>query len=116
MKKLTVITLLIISFISSYSQSFILRGTVVDEERKPLQGASVAIKGTNMEVYAWDGIFELTIPDTTKYKTIEFRYIGYDLEEYQITEENDILIEMKEQEPVILEQPIIMDRCYVKPD
>lgn len=77
MKKLLFSFLSIFFSIGLYSQTYTIKGIVVDETGEPLIGVSIIQKGTTYGVASdVDGHFKLSIPDDTKAVTIEFRLIG----------------------------------------
>jgi len=109
MRKLAVITFFLFGIFSAYGQSFTLRGTVVDESNEPIVGVSVIVKSTTIgAVTNPEGKFEISLPDTTKYSIIEFSYIGYKTQKYNIIgDNNDIRIVMKE-DNVALDEVVVV--------
>ena len=60
------------------AQSNTIRGTVVDEENRPLPGATIIIDALNTgTVTDIDGAFRLSVPSATSYQ-IEISFLGYD--------------------------------------
>ena len=65
------------------SDTFRVRGVVVDESGEPMPGASVLVKGTTNGVFTdVDGKFSLE--GVIKTDVLIFSYVGYDREEYSI--------------------------------
>ena len=97
MKKIFLTTVLAISIFAAYAQSFTLKGTVVDENNKPITGLTVKVEGLrgNQTLTDSNGKFELSLPDTTKSYTIVLWATGYMMQEYRINKNNnDIQIVM----------------------
>lgn len=76
--------ILLVSILSLYSigvsaQDRMVKGTVIDEKKEPVIGATVIITGTsNMAVTNLDGQFSVYAPNNAK--TIEISYVGYKTE------------------------------------
>ncbi len=89
-KPLVVIAFLIISSLQGFSQSNIaITGTVLDENRQPLPGVSVRIKGaTKGTITENDGSFKIEAPQKS---TLVFSYLGYGTQELQVSEGNKTL-------------------------
>ncbi|TDU33735.1 uncharacterized protein (TIGR02231 family) [Gelidibacter sediminis] len=71
-----------------------IRGIVMDENRQPLPGANVIVKGTTIgAVTDFDGNYSVTIPNTSS--ELQFSYIGYKSQTLPVTGStlNVILIE-----------------------
>ena len=76
MKKNRLIHLLLIFPIILFAQSKAITGTVVDENKMPLPGASILVKGLNIGSSTdFDGNFSLNVPETAD--TLVISYIGY---------------------------------------
>jgi hypothetical protein len=60
MKKLLLVLLLALGLVHGYSQDPVVRGKVVDENGKPLSGATVALKGTTTTVTDADDNFQIS--------------------------------------------------------
>ena len=51
---------------SSFAQSLIIKGHVVDENNEPIIGANIVVKGTTTgTITDFDGNFSLTVPNPT---------------------------------------------------
>ena len=103
MKKLITTVILAGSMFVGYAQSFTLRGTVMDEENKPLKGVTVYVKETGKnEIFTnADGHFRMLLGDTAKQKTIVFALPSYKSVEYPVNlNENDIRIVLTKGEEI----------------
>jgi iron complex outermembrane receptor protein len=59
-----------------FAQSKAITGTILDENKMPLPGVSILIKGLKIGSFTdFDGLFSLTVPETGK--TLVFSYLGY---------------------------------------
>ena len=76
MKKNRLIHLLLIFPIILFAQSKAITGTVVDENKMPLPGASILVKGLNIGSSTdFDGNFSLNVPETGEVLVVS--YLGY---------------------------------------
>lgn len=76
MKRLPLLTTMVLASTTSLFANILCRGTVVDEAGEPLIGASVSVEGTRTgAVSDIDGNFSISVPDNTK--VLHFEYIGY---------------------------------------
>lgn len=67
----------------SFQQDRTVSGTILDENDRPLPGASIVVKGTNLGVTAsFDGEFEITLPRGSD--TLIISYIGYVTQEIAV--------------------------------
>jgi len=83
MKKNRLIHLLLIFPIILFAQSKAITGTVIDENKLPLPGASILIKGLNIGSSTdFDGNFSLNVPETGE--TLVVSYLGYMTKELAI--------------------------------
>ena len=97
MKKIFVITLLIINVFAVCAQSFTLRGTAVDENNEPIVGLTVGFKeSVRISTVVGSNTFEITWSDTTRqYYTLVLWAAGYMTSEYRIDKnDNDLRIVM----------------------
>jgi len=84
MKKNRLIHLLLIFPIILFAQSKAITGTVVDENKMPLPGASILVKGLNIGSYTdFDGNFSLNVPETGEVLVVS--YLGYMTKELVIS-------------------------------
>ncbi|RAV28245.1 SusC/RagA family TonB-linked outer membrane protein [Sinomicrobium soli] len=61
-----------------YDQGPLVTGVVTDENGEPLPGATVRIKGTSAgTVTDFDGVYELSLPETGEDYILQFSFIGY---------------------------------------
>jgi len=64
-------------------QEIQITGKVLDEEGKPLPGASILLTGSLKGVMSGaDGSYVITVPSTTS--TLEFSYVGYDKQQIRV--------------------------------
>ena len=76
MKKNRLIHLLLIFPIILFAQSKAITGTVIDENKMPLPGASILVKGLSIGSFTdFDGNFSLNIPETGEVLVVS--YLGY---------------------------------------
>lgn len=76
--------LLISAFGLTYAQT--LKGTLLDENKEPMIGAGVTIKGTSLGTATdLDGNFSINVGDTKPPFTIIATYVGYDAKEMEVT-------------------------------
>ncbi len=60
------------------AQTTIITGTVFDNNRKPLMGATIAVDGTDiMTLTKSDGSYSVTVPDEYAHNPLIVRYVGY---------------------------------------
>src|SRR5580658_3035122 len=84
----------LLSFIFIFVSAFIfaqdsvtVSGVIRDEQKQPLPGATVLVKGTTLGTSTDDkGSFTLRIPKDAK--TIVVSYVGYDSKEYPVNAAN----------------------------
>lgn len=103
--------ILLVSILSLYSigvsaQDRMVKGTVIDEKKEPVIGATVIITGTsNMAVTNLDGQFSVYAPNNAK--TIEISYVGYKTEILPLKGKNVFNIQMKE-DHLALEEVVVI--------
>ena len=77
-----------------FAQNREISGTVLDENKQPLPGASVLVKNASLGASTdFDGKFTLTINENTK--TLLVSYLGYKTKEVSLTNENSYLISLE---------------------
>ncbi|MDP4267680.1 MAG: TonB-dependent receptor [Bacteroidota bacterium] len=106
MKKILLLFLVFVSFISAFSQNDI-SGKIIDYTTKePILGASVMIQGTNVgTVTDLDGKFKLkSVSVKTK---LLVSYIGYNKTVFPLSGKTDVIIELKENN-VELDQVVVI--------
>jgi len=97
---------LLLTNTSIAQQKRVLRGTVVDEQNDPLVGVTVSIKGTNSRVSTnRDGKFSIEIP--TDKTTLLFNYVGMSQKEVTLTDKNDIVVSMNNDNKVLNEVIVV---------
>ncbi|SKB91218.1 TonB-linked outer membrane protein, SusC/RagA family [Sphingobacterium nematocida] len=73
-----------------------IKGSVLDEQGKPLQGASVKIKGTNLgAVTDARGLFSIAT-DQTKI-TLLVSYTGYQIREVVVVDRTNVIVSLREE-------------------
>lgn len=76
------------------SQDITIRGTVLDENRSPLPGATILIQGTSEGTTAdFDGVFSLVV---SQGDTISISYLGYITQNIEILKNDELTILLKE--------------------
>lgn len=104
-----------IAVASQNQESYTVKGTVLDEEKLPLAGVNVVLKGSTVGVQTgFDGKFEfpktLNIDDT-----LVFSYIGYEKKEYTLTSGEsstvDIIINFDASD-IFLMGEVVVDGVY----
>ncbi|WP_159018849.1 SusC/RagA family TonB-linked outer membrane protein [Algibacter sp. L3A6] len=82
---------LFVATMSTTQAQNIINGTVLDEARMPLPGASVILKGTNNGTSTdFDGKFSINV--TKDYATLEVSYVGYITKEVSISSQSFTII------------------------
>lgn len=98
--------LLLFSFLfcfSAYAQTKQINGVVVDEQKQPIIGATVLVKGTsNGTSTDFDGRFTLNVADDA---VLNVSYVGYSSIEVKATE--NMTIVLKEQTEMLEEFVVI---------
>lgn len=99
-----------------FSQERLIKGTVTDDEKNPLIGASVTLKGSRHGTVAdLDGKFQIQAPDTLV--ELKVSYTGYEHKVVKVkTGENDIQVVLEE--GTALEEVVVLgyakDRAWAK--
>ena len=94
MRKYRILYLLLIFPFMLFAQNREISGTVLDENKQPLPGASVLVKNASLGASTdFDGKFTLTINENTK--TLLVSYLGYKTKEVSLTNENSYLISLE---------------------
>lgn len=97
--------LLFMGVMSSNAQQQTLKGKVLDNRGEPLIGVSVVEKGsTNGCITDFDGNFSLQV---AKGKTVTFSYIGYESQNLQVANQNNVTITLKE-DAASLEEVVVV--------
>src|SRR4051812_31195763 len=79
--------------VNNFKQTIEISGKIVDENKQPVFGVSVSIKGTNQGVISdIDGNYKISLKQTS---TLIFSFIGYKTQEFNVTESNALNVEMK---------------------
>ena len=114
MKRLFVlgIVLSILIFAFTYPFSKTIHGIVNDNNRKPLAGVIVQVKGTKIStVTNAKGEFSITVPDEKS--VLVFSYPGYDSKEVKLKSNEEITVVLK---PAIQRLKEATDNIKVKKD
>lgn len=75
-------------------QPIVITGKVLDDEGKPLVGASVTIKGTKLSAPTDQlGNFSISIPDNIS-RILVFSFVGYETKELAVTKSQTVTITM----------------------
>ena len=107
MKKNRLIHLLLIFPMILFAQSKAITGTVIDENKMPLPGVSILIKGLNIGSFTdFDGLFSLTVPETGK--TLVFSYLGYISKELVIGNKGTFNIQLEIDTNNTLEEIVVV--------
>ena len=86
-------TLCVLFTLTAFSQSKTITGTVKDDKGAPIQGATVAAKGTKVGAStAADGTFKLTVPATVK--VIVISSVGFNQQEVSLGDQTNIDVAM----------------------
>lgn len=96
---------------SSFAQSLIIKGHVVDENNEPIIGANIVVKGTTTgTITDFDGNFSLTVPN--KNSIIRIAYIGY--KDYETTASNKELKIILKENTEMLDDVVVIGYGTVK--
>ena len=107
MKKNRLIHLLLIFPMILFAQSKAITGTVIDENKMPLPGVSILIKGLTIGSFTdFDGLFSLTVPETGK--TLVFSYLGYISKELVIGNKGTFNIQLEIDTNNTLEEIVVV--------
>jgi hypothetical protein len=81
--KCLLLSILVFTAVSSFSQSIDLRGRVTDDRGEDMSGVTVSVRGTTTAT-ATDSVgqFILSVPAGTR--SVVFHYIGYDEREVEV--------------------------------
>lgn len=82
-----------------------LSGTVKDEKGEPIIGANISVPGTSIgTITDIDGRYALTVPHGTMLK---FSYIGYNDQEFTITNQTNLNVTMREDSEMLDEVVVV---------
>ena len=103
MKRVFLILTLLTAVIGTHAQDIQLTGTVVDEQKVPLVGVTVAIKDqpgigaiTNI-----DGVFTMKTP---AHATLIFSYIGFEKQQIDLKGRTSLLVVMEESRETVIDE------------
>lgn len=93
-----------------------VRGTVLDENRQPLEGVNIKVKNTSATAFTGrNGTFEIAADGTQN--TLVFSYLGYRTQEQVIVgDEQDLLVRMEPEEKDIEEVVVVGYGTQLKRD
>ena len=109
MKKFQLLFVIVcLSFSTLISQTRTIRGTIVDKvSSEPLSFASIAIKNTSNGTFSNDeGTFELKVKDENA--VIQISYIGYEDQEFEVLEDQEVYNIFLEAFEVELEEVVVV--------
>lgn len=90
------IMLVLLGFAFTVKTNRIITGTIQDENRKPVMGASVIAKGTkNSVVSGVNGTFSIVVDD--KVKALEVSFVGYKTTTIKLSDNSDYTIVLEAQ-------------------
>ena len=102
--KLILLIGILLSMQLTFAQTRIT-GTVVDEDKSPLPGVTVSIKGTSIGTISdMDGNYEILV---TKGQVVEFRFIGYKLYDIAFNGSNTVLNVQLEQDVEQIKEVVV---------
>ncbi len=85
---------------------FTVSGKVTDTNGAPLVSVSIAVKGTTIgTITDLDGKYSITVPGSKA--TLEFFYVGYDAQEFEVTPDTRTLDVVMEEESVQLDAVVV---------
>lgn len=88
------------------SKGIVVKGTVVDEEKLPVIGANIMVKGTNLgTITDMDGNFTLTVPYEDAVLTVSF--IGYTTKDIPLKGQRQVSVTLVEDSKTLQEVVVI---------
>ena len=94
-----------LSIIAS-QQRIRITGVVIDENKMPIPGVSVSVKGTTIGIITdVDGVYSIHVPDEDA--VLVFSFIGYATSEYTVGSQKEINVSMSEDTHLIEEVVVI---------
>jgi TonB-dependent starch-binding outer membrane protein SusC len=92
-RSLYTLVFMILSLISFSQNSITVKGSIVDETKKPLEGVSVQEKGTtNATSTKADGSFQLSVASSRS--VLVFTYVGYEAQEIPVGNKTELAVSM----------------------
>ncbi|MDR2147287.1 MAG: SusC/RagA family TonB-linked outer membrane protein [Tannerella sp.] len=83
MKKISILAVSVLFSVSAYAQQITVTGTVLDTNREPIPGASIAVKGTQQGTLAdADGKFSVKVPDENA--VLQISFLGFETQEITV--------------------------------
>lgn len=77
----------------NFKQTIEISGKIVDENKQPMPGVSVSVKNSNQGVISdANGNYKVVLKESS---ILVFSFIGYMIQEFNITESNTLNVEMK---------------------
>ena len=94
MKKIILLFSLFFSFSVLFAQQKSVTGRVTDENKDPVPGANVVVKGTTIgTITDADGNFKIQVPETGKILT--FSFIGFEIQEVNVVGKSAVNVKLK---------------------
>ncbi|MEJ7677299.1 MAG: carboxypeptidase-like regulatory domain-containing protein [Segetibacter sp.] len=88
------IVLTVVTLAFTYTNSFIVRGKVIDEKGSPVTGASIVVKDTKIATTSGHkGEFSIKVPG--KESKLIISYVGYDNTEVAVKFDTDLIIKLR---------------------
>jgi len=106
MKKLLMILIMLIGFLVNSIAQKTITGTVTDEDKNPLDGVTVVVKGTTIGTLT-NTKGEFSLPVTASVKTLAFSFIGMKTYEVEIGDQTSFNIVMTT-EVGLLDQVVVI--------
>lgn len=112
MAKRILLTLLIFVSVATLATGQSIKGTLLDENKEPMIGAGVTIKGTSLGAATnLDGNFEINVGDLKPPFTLIATYVGYDAIELEVTSlDQTIKMQFKGEGSVVMQELTVTER------
>lgn len=95
-KSYILIIILLIFNTALFAQNIVIKGKVTSDDGKPMQGASVKVKGTNIGVNTNDnGMYQINIALSVKNPVLTFSYLAYSSQEIAVNGLSEINANLK---------------------
>lgn len=86
-------SLLLISTVYSFGQSFPVSGKITDDQGQALPSVNIQVKGSNVFTTSKpDGTYTITVPSANA--TLIFSYVGFDAQEIRVGSRSDIAVSL----------------------
>lgn len=107
LKRLLVASLLLLLTAAAFAQGKTITGRVLGDDRSPLPGVTVRVKGTNRTTQT-NASGDFTINAETG-QTLQMTYVGFDLKEVTVGESSNITVSMNRVDNTLSEVVVAMD-------